>query len=134
MPVIVPLEEIQKALRTIDPLPLIEEGFVAYSAGRVVVPPVGEMIFENPPGDVHIKYGFIRDDDLFVIKVASGFYDNPKIGLPSGNGLMLLFSQKTGESRRSSSTKDISRTSERRWRAQSRQNIWRRGTSGASVS
>jgi len=97
MPVIVPLEEIQKALRTIDPLPLIEEGFVAYSAGRVVVPPVGEMIFENPPGDVHIKYGFIRDDDLFVIKVASGFYDNPKIGLPSGNGLMLLFSQKTGE-------------------------------------
>lgn len=97
MPAVIPLDKIKKALRTIDPLPLIEEGFVAYSKGRVVVPPIGEMIFDDPPGDVHIKYGFIRDDDHFVIKVASGFYDNPKIGLPSGNGLMLLFSQKTGE-------------------------------------
>jgi ornithine cyclodeaminase len=32
-----------------------------------------------------------------VIKVASGFYDNPAIGLPSGNGLMMLYSQETGE-------------------------------------
>jgi len=32
----------------------------------------------------------------FVIKVASGFYGNPKLGLPSGNGLMLLFDQQTG--------------------------------------
>ena len=97
MPAVLSLPQILEAARTIDPLPLIEEGFVAYSQGRVVVPPIGEMIFDRPPGDVHIKYGYIRGDDHFVIKVASGFYDNPKIGLPTGNGLMLLFSQKTGE-------------------------------------
>jgi ornithine cyclodeaminase len=97
MPAVISLPRIREAVRTIDPLPLIEEGFVAYSHGRAVVPPVGEMIFDHPPGDVHIKYGYIRGDDHYVIKVASGFYDNPKIGLPSGNGLMLLFSQKTGE-------------------------------------
>jgi len=62
-----------------------------------VVPPVGEMIFENPPGDVHIKYGYIRDDDYYVIKIASGFYDNVKLGLPTTKGMMLLFNQKTGE-------------------------------------
>jgi ornithine cyclodeaminase len=95
-PAVVPLAEIEKALGSIDPLPLIEEGFVAYSRGEVVVPPIGEMIFDDPPGDVHIKYGFIRNDDWYVIKIASGFYDNPKLGLPSGDGLMLLFSQKTG--------------------------------------
>ena len=36
-------------------------------------------------------------DDCYVIKIASGFYDNPRIGLPVSSGLMLLFSQKTGE-------------------------------------
>lgn len=97
MPAVISLPLILEAVRRIDPLPLIEEGFVAYSRGRVVVPPVGEMIFDHPPGDVHIKYGYIKGDDHFVIKIASGFYDNPKIGLPSGNGMMLLFSQRTGE-------------------------------------
>jgi ornithine cyclodeaminase len=29
----------------------------------VVVPPVGELLFDDPPGDVHIKYGFIRGGD-----------------------------------------------------------------------
>ncbi|MBE3110857.1 MAG: ornithine cyclodeaminase family protein [Acidobacteria bacterium] len=96
MPVVVTLVEIRKALAAIDPIPLIEAGFAAYSRGDVVVPPVGELVFDNPPGDVHIKYGYIERDDFYVIKIASGFYDNPKLGLPSGDGLMLVFSQKTG--------------------------------------
>jgi len=91
------LDQIKEALETIDPIQSIEEGFVAYSEGKVVVPPVGEMIFENPPGDVHIKYGYIRDDDYYVIKIASGFYDNVKLGLPTTKGMMLVFNQKTGE-------------------------------------
>ena len=96
MPVVVPLAEIKRALAAIDPLPLIEEGFAAYSRGEAVVPPVGELVFDEPPGDVHIKYGYIRGGDVYVIKIASGFYDNPKLGLPSGDGLMLVFAQRTG--------------------------------------
>jgi ornithine cyclodeaminase len=94
---VIELEQIKSILRTVDVVPLMEEGFVAYSQGRVVVPPVGELIFEDPPGDAHIKYGFIKGDDYYVIKVASGFYENPKRGLPGNNGLMLVFDQKTGE-------------------------------------
>jgi len=96
MPVVVSLAEIKRVLAAIDPIPLIEEGFAAYSRGEVVVPPVGELVFNDPPGDVHIKYGYIKGDDFYVIKIASGFTDNPKRGLPSGDGLMLVFSQKTG--------------------------------------
>jgi ornithine cyclodeaminase len=96
MPVVVPLAEIMRALEGVDPLPLIEAGFVAYSRGRSVVPPVGELVFEDPPGDVHIKYGYIKGGDVYVIKIASGFADNPKRGLPSGDGLMLVFDQRTG--------------------------------------
>jgi len=96
MPAVVPLAEIQAALAGIDPLPLIESGFAAYSRGEVVVPPVGELVFEDPPGEVHIKYGYIKGDDFYVIKIASGFADNPRRGLPTGDGLMLVFSQRTG--------------------------------------
>lgn len=94
---IISLNQIKELIKSINLIPAIENGFIAYSAGNAVVPPVGELIFKNPPGDVHIKYGYIKDEDYYVIKVASGFYDNPKINLPSSNGLMLLFSQKTGE-------------------------------------
>jgi ornithine cyclodeaminase len=96
MPVVVSLPEIKKALGAIDPLPLIEAGFVAYSRGRAVVPPVGELVFDDPPGDVHIKYGYIRGGEVYVIKIASGFPGNPRLGLPSGDGLMLVFDLKTG--------------------------------------
>ena len=78
---IISLEEINKILKELDPVKMIEEGFVAYSRGDVIVPPVGEMIFDDPPGDCHIKYGFIKNDDYYVIKIASGFYENPSLGI-----------------------------------------------------
>lgn len=96
-PAIIHLSSIQKYLETIDLIPLIEEGFIAYSSGNAVIPPVGELLFEDPPGETHIKYGYLRDTPFFVIKIASGFYENPQLGLRSSQGLMLLFSQKTGE-------------------------------------
>jgi len=89
------LEEIQSVLPDLDLLPAIEAAFVAYSEDRAVVPPVGELLLEA--GDVHIKYGYVRGEEFYVIKIASGFYGNAQLGLPSGNGLMLLYRQKTGE-------------------------------------
>jgi ornithine cyclodeaminase len=80
-----------------DLIRTIEDGFVMYSQNKVVVPPVGYLGFKHPPGDVHIKYGYIEGDEYYVIKIASGFYNNPSVGLNTGNGMMLLFSQKTGE-------------------------------------
>ncbi|SVB69052.1 uncharacterized protein METZ01_LOCUS221906, partial [marine metagenome] len=91
------LSQISNALENIDVVTCIEEGFIAYSRNEVVVPPVGEMLFEDPRGEAHIKYGFIKNNDYFVVKIASGFYENFKFGLPTNSGLMLLFSQKTGE-------------------------------------
>jgi ornithine cyclodeaminase len=92
---IITLDRIKQTLASLDLIPSIEAGFVAYSEKRAVVPPVGELILDK--GDVHIKYGYIKDEEYYVIKIASGFYDNPALGIPSGNGLMLLFSQQTGE-------------------------------------
>lgn len=100
MPKIITLSEIKNVVRknsAIDLIQSIEEGFVMYSRKKVIVPPVGYLGFKHPPGDVHIKYGYIEGDDYYVIKIASGFYNNPAMGLNTGNGMMLLFNQKTGE-------------------------------------
>lgn len=89
------LNKIKQILEKIDPLPAIEQGFIQYSEGKVTVPPVGELLMEK--GDVHIKYGCVKNDAYYTIKIASGFYDNASLGLSSSNGLMMLFSQKTGQ-------------------------------------
>ncbi len=90
------IEDILKNLQVTDIIDAIQEGFVAYSNGSVVVPPVGEMLFDKPPGETHIKYGYVVGDDVYVIKIASGFYENKDLGISPNSGLMLMFSQKTG--------------------------------------
>ena len=94
---IISLEDIKSILPQVDLIQEIESGFKAYSNDLVVVPPVGELSFQSPPGDVHIKYGYIKGDEVYVIKIASGFYKNTSTGLPAGNGMMLVFNQKTGQ-------------------------------------
>lgn len=96
MATVIGLKDIKILLQNIDVVTAMEEGFVQYSNGNTVVPPVGELLFDEPKGDTHIKYGYIKKDDYYVIKIASGFYENPKLGLSSSQGMMLLFDQKTG--------------------------------------
>jgi ornithine cyclodeaminase len=94
---VVSLDQILTALPAIDVIGEIERGFVALSEGRVEVPPVGELLFPEENGELHIKYGAVRGDDVFVVKLATGFFNNPKFGLPPFSGCMLVLSAKTGE-------------------------------------
>lgn len=89
-------DQIMAVLPEVDLVTEIASGFAAYSAGKVDVPPVGEMLFPENRGELHIKYGVIKGEDRFVIKVATGFFDNPILGLPPFGGCMLVLSQKTG--------------------------------------
>jgi ectoine utilization protein EutC len=75
---------------------VIESAFVALAQDGVVMPPVLSMDLPAANGEVDVKTAFIPGVDSFAIKVSPGFFDNPRIGLPSLNGLMILFSAKTG--------------------------------------
>lgn len=97
MTTIINKQEILSILESVNVLGAMEKGFIQYSNGKTIVPPVAELLFDHPPGDVHIKYGYIKEDDFYCIKIASGFYDNAKLGISSSQGMMLLFSQKTGQ-------------------------------------
>jgi len=67
------LDQIKEVIQTLDLSGTIEKGFMAYSKGEVVVPPVGELVFNTPPGDTHIKYGYIKDTSFPAYPVDTGW-------------------------------------------------------------
>jgi ornithine cyclodeaminase len=75
---------------------VVESAFRALASGEVVMPPILSMEIPAANGEVDVKTAYIPGFDGFAIKVSPGFFDNPKLGLPSLNGLMILFSAKTG--------------------------------------
>lgn len=74
----------------------ISHGLILYSEKKAVTS-ASSLNFDTHKRDVHIKSAALHESDFYVVKIASGFYDNPKLGLASSNGLMILFSQSTGE-------------------------------------
>ncbi|MBV6636557.1 MAG: cyclodeaminase [Mameliella sp.] len=75
---------------------VVERAFAALASGGVVMPPILSMDLPQVNGEVDVKTAYIPGFDGFAIKVSPGFFDNPKLGLPSLNGLMILFAAQTG--------------------------------------
>lgn len=96
MKAVLTLEELKQLVDIPQLIQVIERGFVSYSEGRSEVPPVGFLHFDDPPGDVHIKYGYIHGGDYYVLKVASAFYKNTALNQPVNDGVVLVFSSQTG--------------------------------------
>jgi ornithine cyclodeaminase len=60
------------------------------------MPPVLHMDLPDAHGEVDVKTAWIPGLPGFAIKVSPGFFDNPRRGLPSLSGMMMLLSAKTG--------------------------------------
>lgn len=74
----------------------VEEAFAALASGKVVMPPILSMAIPQANGEVDVKTAYIPGFEGFAIKVSPGFFDNPRLGIPSLNGLMILLSARTG--------------------------------------
>jgi ornithine cyclodeaminase len=94
---IIELPEILSVLDEKATLFAIEDGFRRYSAGEADVMAIGHLAFDAPPGDCHVKGAHLAGDEVFVVKLATSFYRNAELGLPSSNGFMAVVSAKTGE-------------------------------------
>src|SRR5687768_1689943 len=74
----------------------MREAFRADGEERTRVPPVINLDIPGARGEFHVKTAHIQGVPHVAVKIASGFYDNPSKGLPSGSGLMALFDAGTG--------------------------------------
>jgi ornithine cyclodeaminase len=52
--------------------------------------------FPRVHGEVHIKGAHLEGSPLFTFKVATGFYGNVELGVPTGSGLVLMFDADSG--------------------------------------
>jgi ornithine cyclodeaminase len=91
----------ESELRTCVPLDhtaieAVEVGFTAIAEGRATIPPIMRVDVHEHKGEVDIKSAYIQGLDSFAIKIASGYYENHKLGLPSGSGMMVLIEASTG--------------------------------------
>lgn len=74
----------------------IEGCFRALATQDIVMPPILRLDVRDHNGEVDVKTAYVPGLDGFAIKISPGFFDNPKLGLPSVNGLMVLLSARTG--------------------------------------
>jgi ornithine cyclodeaminase len=74
----------------------IEQAFHALATKAVVMPPIMRLDIVEHNGEIDVKTAYIPGFDNLAIKISTGFFDNPKIGLPSSDALMVLFNTRTG--------------------------------------
>ncbi|MGX5846169.1 cyclodeaminase [Mesorhizobium sp. PL10] len=91
----------ESELRKIVPLDLdavacVENAFRALATLPVAMPPILRLDIPEHRGEVDVKSAYVPGIDGFAVKISSGFFDNPTLGLPSGGGMMVLLSAKTG--------------------------------------
>jgi ornithine cyclodeaminase len=79
-----------------DAIACIEACFRTLATEQVVMPPILRLDISEHHGEVDVKTAYLPGMPSFAIKISPGFFDNPKLGLPSVNGLMLLLSARTG--------------------------------------
>ena len=99
MPSISILGEAQ--LRALVPLDLaaidqVEAAFRSLATEAVAMPPILRLDIPQHAGEVDVKTAYLPRFESFAIKVSPGFFNNPSLGLPSLNGLMLVLSARTG--------------------------------------
>jgi ornithine cyclodeaminase len=79
-----------------DAVACVEKAFLALATLPVAMPPILRLDIPEYRGEVDVKTAFVPGIECFAIKISPGFFDNPKLGLPSVNGMMVVLSSRTG--------------------------------------
>lgn len=74
----------------------VESAFSSLQQGEVNMPPIMHIAAEDKNGDIDVKSAYVQALPYIAIKIASGFYDNPSRGLPTGSAMMVLLDAETG--------------------------------------
>lgn len=80
----------------LDAVGCVESAFRALATEAVAMPPILRLDIPEYRGEVDVKTAYVPGVDGFAIKISPGFFDNPALGLPSVNGMMVLLSARTG--------------------------------------
>lgn len=77
-------------------LDAIEAVYPLITSGSGSMPPIMRIDVPESNGEIDIKSAYLPGYSGIAVKVSAGFFDNPKHGLPSLGGLMMVFDSGTG--------------------------------------
>src|SRR5262245_2731345 len=77
-------------------LAAVESAFTWLQQDRVSMPPIMHVAARDRNGDIDVKSAYVRGMPYVAIKIASGFAENPRLGLPVGSAMMVVLSAQTG--------------------------------------
>jgi len=97
-PIVVLTEAEIRSLVTLDgeALAAVENAFTRLAQGRADVPPIIGLFVPERRGEVDVKAAYVHGLPRLAIKIASGFYENTRSGLPNSSGMMVVVSTRTG--------------------------------------
>ena len=85
--------QVQLDLAAID---CVEQAFHALATKAVVMPPIMRLDIVEHNGEIDVKSAYIPGFDNLAIKMSTGYFDNPGLGLPTSDALMVWFNTRTG--------------------------------------
>ncbi len=88
-------DEVESCLPMDKTIEAVRKAYIAFAKGRVQLAPVAHLDVKQYNGEVDIKPGYVEDFGIIGTKIASGYYDNHKLGLPSGVAVIVLMDLKT---------------------------------------
>ncbi|SMQ64273.1 ornithine cyclodeaminase [Bacillus sp. OV166] len=80
----------------LEAVKLVQDAFTKLSNNEAVMPPIMRVDIVDQNGEVDVKTAYIKGKEMFAIKISSGFFNNYQLGLPTGNGMMILINTQTG--------------------------------------
>ncbi len=89
-------KEIRGLLGPNEAYEAVRDAFVRLAKGEAILPGVINLDIPKTRTEAHVKGAYLLGARYFAVKVASGSYDNPARGLPSGGGMFLAFDATTG--------------------------------------
>lgn len=87
--------DVSRCLEGADVLGAVREALVASAQGRVGSPGAMSLDF-GERGEAHVKGAYLEETSDWTVKLATGFYENPRRGLPSASGMSVVASAETG--------------------------------------
>lgn len=96
LPKIIFADEIASHLTFDRLIPAIAQGFRDFHIGRARVAAITNIDLPDVNGEMHIKPGYMVNGEHLCVKIATCYYDNPRKGLPTRDGAVVVASRTHG--------------------------------------
>ncbi len=90
-------QEIRDSVDMAGAIDAVERAFEALGRDQVTQPPPIGLDIPEVDAEIHVKGAHIHGAEHFAFKLVSGFYRNPKIGLPMASGIVFAFDASNGQ-------------------------------------